>query len=98
MSENKKSHGIVRLNSDGEVVCFCPYDDYLRNRCACRDRFDCPEAMVEFTVIPGTRPSEQDLAPLRKAERTIKKVTKNINSIKKGISRLERDMRKFPIK
>ncbi|KKM87810.1 hypothetical protein LCGC14_1265090 [marine sediment metagenome] len=79
-------------------MCFCTYDAYLRNRCVCRDKFDCPEAMVEVTVIPGTRPSEQDLAPLRKAERTIKKVTKNINSIKKGISRLERDMRKFPIK
>ena len=98
MTENKKSHGIVRLNSDGKVVCFCPYDDYLRNRCVCRDKFDCPEAMIEVTVIPGTRPSDQDLEPLRKAERTIKKVTKNINSIKKGISRLERDMRKFPIK
>jgi len=54
--------------------------------------------MVEVTVIPGTRPSDLALEPLRKAKRTIKKVSKNIDSIKKGVSRLERDMRKFPIK
>jgi hypothetical protein len=54
--------------------------------------------MVEVTVIQGTRPSDQELAPLKKAERAIKKVSKNINSIKQGVSRLERDMRKLPIK
>jgi len=98
MSEDKRFHGIVRLNAVGDVVCFCSYDDYLRNACACREKYDCPEAMVEVTVLPGTRPSEQALEPLKKAEREIKKVSKNINSIKKGVSRLERDMRKFPIR
>jgi len=98
MSENKKFHGIVRLDADGNVVCFCSYEDYLRGLSPCREKFDCAEAMVEVTVIHGTRPSDQELAPLKKVERTIKKVSKNINSIKQGVSHLERDMRKLPIK
>ena len=98
MSESKQFHGIVKLNAAGEVVCFCSYDDYLRNACACREKYDCPEAMIEVTVLPGTRPSDQDLLPLKEMERDIKKVSKNINSIKRGVSRLERDMRKLPIK
>jgi hypothetical protein len=98
MSENKQFHGIVRLNVLGDVVCFCSYDDYLRNACACREKYDCPEAMIDVTVLPGTRPSEQALEPFKKAEREIKKVSKNINSIRKGVSRLERDMKRFPIK
>ena len=98
MSENKKFHGIVRLNSVYEVVCFCPYEDRLSKEGACRDKYDCPEAMIEITPIPGTRPSDYILEPLKKAQRTMKKVSKNINSIKRGVSRLERDMRKFPVK
>lgn len=95
MSETKKFHGIVKFNTLGEVECFCSYDEYLRKGCACREKFDCPEAMIEITTIPGTRPSDQELEPVKKAEKDIKK---SINSIKKGVSRLERDMRKFPIK
>lgn len=98
MSGNKKFHGIVRFDATGETVCFCSYEEYLRKGCACRERFDCPEAMIEITVLPGTRPSDQKIEFLKKAERKIKKVSKSINSIKKGISRLERDMKKFPIK
>jgi len=98
MSESKKFHGIVRTDGNGNLVCFCSYEEYLRGVCGCREQFNCPEAMIEFTVLPGTKPSDQDLLPLKKAKRNIKKVTKNINSIKQGVSRLERDMRKFPIK
>ncbi len=97
MSENKKFHGIVRLDpGTGEIICFCSYDDYLRKRCECRERFNCPEAMIEITVIPGTRPSDQTLAPLKEAKRNIQKVSKSMNSIKKGVSRLEREMKRFP--
>ena len=98
MSENKKVHGIVRVDENGDTVCFCSYEDYLRGVCGCRERFDCPEAMVDITVIQGTRPSDQDLLPLKKAKRNMKKVSKSINSIKQGVSRLERDMKKLPIK
>ncbi len=98
MSNSKKIHGVVRLDAVGEIVCFCSYDNYLRKRCVCRDHFDCPEAMIEITIIPGTRPSDQNLEPIQKLKRTVKKATRDINSIKKGVSRLERDMRRFPIK
>ena len=98
MSDVKKFHGIVRMDGAGEVVCFCSYDEYLRNGCGCREKFNCPEAMIEITVIPGTRPLDRSLKPFREAEKSIQKISKNVSSIKKGLSRLERDMRKFTIK
>ena len=60
MTENTKFHGIVKFNAVGEVDCFCTYEEYLRKGCACREQFNCPEAMIEITVIPGTRPSDQE--------------------------------------
>ena len=98
MSGIKKFHGIVRLDVGEEVICFCSYEDYLREGCVCKEKFNCPEAMIEITIIPGTRFSDNSLDPFKKAEKSIQKISKNISSIKKGVSRLERDMRKFPIK
>jgi hypothetical protein len=85
---------IVNLDEDGDVTCFCPYENYLKGECACRDRFDCPEAMIEITVLPKSRPSEQ-------VELGIKKVTKELENskrtmkkandrIKQGLSQLEK--------
>ena len=90
MSGNTKFHGIVRFDSTGEIVCFCSYEEYLRKGCACRERFDCPEAMIEITVLPGTKPSDRSMESLKKAGRKIKKVSKSINSIKWSFSSRKR--------
>lgn len=85
---------IVNLDEEGDVTCFCPYENYLKGNCKCRDKFDCPEAMIEITVLPKSRPSE-------KVELGIKKVTKELknserdmkkanNRIKQGLSELEK--------
>jgi hypothetical protein len=85
---------IVNLDEDGDVTCFCPYENYLKGECACRDRFDCPEAMIEITVLPKSRPSEQAelgikkvARELKESERTMKKAN---DRIKQGLSQLEK--------
>jgi hypothetical protein len=99
VAENdRKFHCVLHLDDEGEVVCFCPYEEAVQGRCVCRDAYNCSEAMMEITIIPGTRPSDRDFEPLKKVEKAAKKVSKNLDSIKKGISRLERDMKKIPIK
>lgn len=90
----EKLHAIVRFNVEGQLVCFCPYDNYLRGGCACRDEFDCPEALVEITVLPKSRPSEQHVNKIKTAEKKVtknlKETTANLNRIKQGVSRLEK--------
>lgn len=85
---------IVNLDEDGDVVCFCPYDNYLRGHCECRDKFDCPEAMIEITVLPKSRPSEQVELGLKKAEKELKNSEKTIKKandrIKQGLNQLEK--------
>jgi hypothetical protein len=50
---------IVNLDRDGDVTCFCPYENYLSGDCVCRNEgLDCPEAMIDITVMPNSRPSD----------------------------------------
>ena len=87
-------HAIVRFDAQGDVICFCPYEEYLRGKCACREKYDCPEAMVDITVLPNSRPSEQGLQEIKKEQReikqTLKKVTKQSSRIKQGVAQLEK--------
>lgn len=91
---NDRLHAIVRFNAEGKLVCFCPYDNYLRGGCGCRDQYDCPEAMIEITVLPKSRPSEQQASKIERAEKEaskhLKDAANNLNRIKQGVSRLEK--------
>lgn len=90
----ERFHAIVRFDSQGDVTCFCSYEDYLRGKCGCRERYDCAEAMFEITVLPSSRPSEQVLQKAKKAQdgvaRTLKKAAEETNRIKQGVTRLEK--------
>ena len=85
---------IVNIDKDGDVTCFCPYDNYLKGHCECRDKFDCPEAMIEITVLPKSRPSEQAQAGIKKVTKDLKDSNREIkkanNRIKQGLSQLEK--------
>lgn len=85
---------IVNVDAEGDVTCFCPYENYLKGNCECRVKFDCPEAMIEITVLPKSRPSEQAELGIKKIAREIKKserVVKKANDrIKQGLSQLEK--------
>lgn len=85
---------IVNLDEDGDVTCFCPYDNYLKGKCECREKFNCPEAMIEITVLPKSRPSEQAQAGIKKVTRELKdserKMKKSNDRIKQGLSQLEK--------
>ncbi len=90
----EKFHAIVRFDSNGEVICFCSYDEYLRGKCACRDNYNCPEAMIDITVFPNSRPSDQEVKKVERAgkeiNKALKKATEETNRIKQGVSRLEK--------
>jgi len=88
-----KFHGIVNLDDNGEVVCFCSYAEYEAGRCACRIGKDCPEAMIEISVIPGTKPSEQVTSASRELEKTIKDFEHGAKTIKQGLYELEKTLR-----
>ncbi len=79
--------GVVNLNAKGEVVCFCSEQEVLRGKCLCKDRDDCPDAIICIEVIPGSRPSEQSV---KKVEKTVQKITKETNKIKEGLAQLEK--------
>lgn len=87
-------HAIVRFDRQGELVCFCSYEDYLRGQSECRGKYNCAEAMIEVTVLPNSRPSEQGLQEVKKAgkeiSKTLKKAAEGTNRIKQGITVLEK--------
>jgi len=91
---SEKFHGIVNFNEAGEVVCFCSYEEYLRGKCVCRETKDCPEAMIEITVMPTSKPSEKGVREIKKVQKettkALKKVTAQTNRIKQGVTRLEK--------
>ena len=90
----EKFHAIVNFNEAGEVVCFCSYDEYLRGKCACRETKDCPEAMIEITIMPSSTPAQKGVQEIKKAEketsRALKKAAAQTNRIKQGVTRLEK--------
>jgi nucleoid-associated protein YgaU len=89
--------GVVRLNEAGEMVCFCYQKDVQAGLCDCKERFDCPEALIEISVIAGTRPSETVETAMGQAEKALSKATqeaeKGAESIKKGLAQLEKSIR-----
>lgn len=95
---SERFHAIVRLDERGDIICFCPYEEYLRGKCGCRERYDCPEAMIDITVLPNSKPSEQGITEIKKGQREIKKtvkaVTKQTNRIKQGVAELEKAIKK----
>jgi len=105
-----KFHCIAHFDSDGELVCFCPYEESLKpNRCVCREKYDCPEVLMDITVLPNSKPSDQAdtvSSAFKKVDRELKNTASeirrsaalDIKSIKKGLSRLEKDMKRIPIK
>ena len=98
MSSVSSFRAIVNLDENGELLCFCPYDEYLRGQCECRDQYDCPEAFVEITVLPKSKPSEQQLRDIEKVSKELKKADRQIkradHRIKQGVNRLEEAIRK----
>ena len=94
----EKTHSIVNINSDGEVVCFCSYEEYLAGKCSCRNKYNCPEALISVEVIPGTRPSDQVTTKLKASSTEMKKSLQGIESgakkIKEGLTHLERSLSK----
>lgn len=90
--------GVVRLNEDGELLCFCYQKDVDAGLCDCQRRFDCPEARVEISIIPGTRPTEMEAAADDQAakllSKSVKDTIKSAESIKKGLAQLEKSIQK----
>lgn len=92
-----KFHGIVNLDESGEVLCFCSYEEYEAGRCSCRTKYDCPEAMIEIHVIPGTKPSEQATSQIsaksRELKNNLQNIEKSATKIKEGLSNLEKSLK-----
>ena len=83
--------GVVNIDSNGEVVCFCTKDEALRGQCSCQNKYNCPEAIISVDVISGTRPSEREV---QKVTKVGKDLTKQVTRIKEGLSQLERALKK----
>lgn len=92
-----KLHAIVNFDDKGEVICFCSYEEYEAGRCACRNKHDCPEALIEINVIPGTKPSEQLASQITQKSRELKnnlqEIEKSATKIKQGLSSLEKSLK-----
>lgn len=90
-------HAIVNFDESGEVLCFCSYEEYAAGRCACRNTYDCPEAMIEIRVIPGTKPSEQIMSKIgaksRELKNNLRGIEKSASKIKEGLSNLEKSLK-----
>ena len=83
--------GVVNINEKDEIVCFCSHIEVLQGKCICKDRDNCPEAIISVEVIPGTRPSETGAKKIVKVSRD---VVKEVEKIKEGLSRLEQAVKK----
>ena len=94
----EKLHIIANIDEDGDLICFCPYEDYLKGDCICRDKADCPEAMINITILPNSRPSQQGVqkvtSEVKKVEKQVRHVIKSTNKIKEGLNSLDQAMRK----
>ena len=83
--------GVVNIDLDGEVVCFCSQEEALRGKCICQKRDNCPEAIISIEIIQGSRLSERSVKQIIK---TKDKIGKNVIRIKEGLSRLEQAVKK----
>jgi len=90
--------GVVRFDSNGQMVCFCYEQDVKAGICECQRKFDCPEAKIDISIIPGTRPSEIQGAEInrtnRDVENAIKSTVKSAEKIKEGLSQLEKAIKR----
>lgn len=90
---SNRFRAIVNLDHKGEILCFCPYDEYLQGKCVCREDYDCPEAIIEVNVLPKSRPSDKRVEEITKATKQVQKVDKELKKskdrIKQGVRRLE---------
>lgn len=91
---SSRFRAIVKLDDKEEIECFCPYDEYLQGKCVCREEFDCPEAFIEVTVLPNSRPSDKTASVIKKSARETKKAERELKKatdrIKQGVNRLEK--------
>lgn len=83
--------GVVNISPSGEIVCFCTEKEALQGKCHCQKNHDCPEAMINIEVIPGTKPSEKGV---RKVVKSKDDIVKEAAKIKEGLSRLEKAVKK----
>lgn len=90
----------VRFDDEGNLLCFCQLRDPGAPVPECREDYDCPEARIEVAVVAGTRPSEQQAAPtkraLRNLEKELKGAARSVEKIKQGLLPLEQSIKKNP--
>ncbi len=84
--------GVVNINPQGEVVCFCSTEEALRGKCKCQRDHDCPEAIINFEIIQGSRPSERGVTKIRK---TTAKIDRQVIKIRESLSQVEKSVKKF---
>jgi len=98
----KGMHVIINVGSDGDIKCFCPYEEYLQGKCECRDKYDCPEAILEVKTILGTRPSEQTSLKRNAADRELKtaerKIKRHTQKIKEATAKFEKSIKNIRFK
>ena len=98
MQHTKSFHGVVRFNEEGELICFCYDTDVQTGRCGCLLLHDCSEAVVEVSIIAGTKPSEKNAKSLARASQGIEdivdKVSESAGKIKQGLSALEKAIKR----
>lgn len=91
---SSRFRAVVKIDDRGELECFCSYDEYLQGKCVCREEFNCPEAFIEVTVLPNSRPSDKGVSVLKKSMRETKKAGRDLkratDRIKQGVNRLEK--------
>lgn len=90
----------VRLDDEGDLLCFCHQQSPGKPISECQERYDCPEARIEVEVVAGTRPSEQILAVTkqknRELENTLAGTVKSAEKIKQGLLGLEKSIKRNP--
>jgi len=83
--------GVVNIDAKGEVVCFCSELEVLQGKCICQKKDNCPEAIINIEVIPGTRPSERGV---KRAAEVSRDLDREVVKIKEGLSSLEKAIKK----
>ena len=90
-------HVLINIDEDGAILCFCPYESYLLGDCGCRGKNNCPEATLEITVLPNSRPSDQTMGGIKQITRDLKQMSKNAKKandrIKQGVAQIEKVVR-----
>lgn len=92
--KSTKLHAIARFNSDGEILCFCPFKDFEEGKCKCRSSLGaelCPEVLLEVTVLPNKTHTQDKI--VSDLEKTTKQIQKTTTRIKQGVTQLENSIR-----